>query len=1129
MRLTTKKKKKKKSETFFSFFFVFVSSLVSCYFSPCLAMKTKKGKSHSSTARTAEVDSCSNQSRGNAFSFIKNRLFQSGSSSSSSINNNIGGAKTSSHSNKSPRASSSSTRLNNQSIAIHDSHGNKDDDAPLSKSFEEQSTSDLKTNKPARPMSMMGMEGLELIQFDSSRKKNSTTEKRASLIIIKEGYLFKKTDFKPFHKQTKLDRGWKLYKVILRGHKLYLYKVASESPLRSLFPSPKDAAYQTNNASSSSAVKTAARMPSNMKPVKSDFDRQAQEVLFSRSIITQAAVFMELNQVSLQPFQQVHLITTQDGYLYVCSRPESPSQLWKIESKLAISNLRLDFIEYSDTSCSDHLHSKGHLLFNISYVNRPSILGFYSTQYRDSGQAWVSSFQSQTESSRKPGFPLEEEDLVSSRSGGSTSHEEWDDSIVGRMYDATQKDFDLIRKDRAGVVQVQGGTLEALILELLTTVDDEFIDVFLTTYSTFTTGSHLMTTIAHYAEKPGKKDRLLDLMTIWCQRFSLDVMGEVATKMMAILDTISADERALRVKELVLNTVAENSNFLKSLPLSDCIEQQVENIAAYDAMDGKRRDSVNLSNLFITGLTPEVFLILDPTSFAEQVYIFHISQHQQYQQIILNPLSYLPKPQSPVQMLNSLLFTTASPHFLTKLIRSHILIDSQQQEQKAGLLIRSELLEHWIHVGLRLIDLGDMTGWCAVAMGVCSVGIVRLRETWKAVDRSLVKIVQEQWAIILTEHGLFNQNKWSDEWNSDIIFKFAQVLDVDNLKLRQHTGTPSLPFFGTIRQSVDCLKRRINRSFGPGIINFDECRLIHNAIKSGLDDWSEIGQGKPDLKGACVGLPVVAPLQSFFEHSVTDLTSVPHDFKYLQECSLACEPKIFGQCYDRRKFSGHHQGGSDVSPPSSSSLIFPELLCSYRLVDLISIMNDSFDTGANSPSGISQGSSTFVKTHPRKRGKNSSIRSLRSFLDDSQSTKSSLTKNNLRSLQYLPITSSSSYSSLLNGSSPTTLDLSSPSKDSNRKAFRRRTYSFPSGNPNTPPGKNDIDSDHTKTWLGSLISNRYHRTYSTKTLIDTHRRNKSYSGASGEIVLSVQQGELIFKASALLTNDKPGDKGSFFF
>ncbi|KAI8885416.1 hypothetical protein K501DRAFT_322491 [Backusella circina FSU 941] len=687
------------------------------------------------------------------------------------------------------------------------------------------------------------------------------------------------------------------------------------------------------------------------------------------------------------------------------------------------------------------------------------------------------------------------------------------------MYDATQKDFDLIRKDRAGVVQVQGGTLEALVLELLTTKDDAFIDVFLTTWSTFTTGSHLMMTMSPYAEKPEKKDRLLDLIMVWCKHFSLDVMGDVATRMIAILDKVLTDERARTVKDLVLKTVTENSEFLKSLPSPDHHEQQqVENIAAYDITEGKRRDSVNLSNLIITGLTPDVFLIVDPTSFAEQIYIFHISQYHQYQQIILNSLSYLPKPQSPVQMLNSLLFTTASPHFLTKIIRSHILIDSQQQEQKAGLLIRSQLLEHWIHVGLRLMELGDMTGWCAVAMGVCSVGIVRLRETWKAVDRTLVKIVQEQWAKILTEHGLFNQNKWSDEWSSDVIFKFAQILDVDDLKLRQNTDTPSLPFFGTLRQSVDCLKRRINRSFGPSIINFDECRLIHDTIKSSLGHWSDTCAGKPVLEGAPVGFPVVAPLQSFFEHSVTDLTSVPHDLKYLQECSLACEPKIFGQGYDRR--------GSDVSPPSSSSLVFPELLYNYRLLDLICIMNDSSDTGANTSSGgsSSQGSSTFVKTHPRKRGKNSSIRSLRSFLDDNQSNKSSLTKNNLRSLQHLPITSSSSYSSLLNGSCPTTLDPSSPPKGSNRKAFRRRTYSFPSGNPSIPPGKNDIESDHTKTWIGSFISNRYHSTYSTKTLIDTHRRNKSYSGGSGEIVLSVQQGELIFKASALLTKDKSEDK-----
>lgn len=519
-------------------------------------------------------------------------------------------------------------------------------------------------------------------------------------------------------------------------------------------------------------------------------------------------------------------------------------------------------------------------------------------------------------------------------------------------------------------------------------------------------------------------------------------------------------------------------------------EDQVENITSYDE-DGKHRDSINLSNLLITGLTPAVFLMIDPTSFAHQIYLFHLAKHRQFKDDLLNPLSYLPRPQVSVQISNSLLFTTAAPHFLAKLIRNHILIDTQHQsdqdETEDCLLLRSRLLAHWIRIGAQLLVMGDMTGWSAIAMGICSVGIVRLRETWKLVDRALVHQVQTTWVSILADYGLFAQTMWFDE--APFITK---VLDVNDLHPDMNVQG-SLPFFGTIRQSVDRLRKHSNKLLSPNIVNFEECQRIYDIITRSLNQYNyrTSFDAPPQLPVA------VNPLQSFFEHSVTDLMSVPHDYKYLQECSLACEPRIFGQGFDRRKFSGRQSSttstttiNSDVAPPSLNSLVFPAILDSCSLLE-------------TPPDAQRQGET--LKTRPLKLTTNSSFRSLRSLLDDTPTNK-----------KIKPYYSSASQ------------DVISPPRVVNRKAFRRRTYSFPPGNSTTANNNSSntktssrydlsLEEENNRTWLGSLVSSKHNKTYSTKALIEAHRKNRAAQyGQNGEALLSVHNGELVFKATALL-------------
>ncbi|RHZ79469.1 hypothetical protein Glove_144g105 [Diversispora epigaea] len=74
-------------------------------------------------------------------------------------------------------------------------------------------------------------------------KKNiNTSMKRSSSMsnvpIIKEGYLNKRIDFDT--KSISTSRGWKVYRVILKGSKLYFYRPPSEAVLRTFFPNNKD-------------------------------------------------------------------------------------------------------------------------------------------------------------------------------------------------------------------------------------------------------------------------------------------------------------------------------------------------------------------------------------------------------------------------------------------------------------------------------------------------------------------------------------------------------------------------------------------------------------------------------------------------------------------------------------------------------------------------------------------------------------------------------------------------------------------------------------------------------------------------------------------------------------------------
>ncbi|KAJ2374639.1 hypothetical protein GGI05_007258, partial [Coemansia sp. RSA 2603] len=75
------------------------------------------------------------------------------------------------------------------------------------------------------------------------QQQSARSSAGASVPPTREGYLSKKTDINPSTSlASALSRGWKVYRVVLKGAKLFFYKPPSESEMRAMFPEETAAA-----------------------------------------------------------------------------------------------------------------------------------------------------------------------------------------------------------------------------------------------------------------------------------------------------------------------------------------------------------------------------------------------------------------------------------------------------------------------------------------------------------------------------------------------------------------------------------------------------------------------------------------------------------------------------------------------------------------------------------------------------------------------------------------------------------------------------------------------------------------------------------------------------------------------
>jgi hypothetical protein len=683
---------------------------------------------------------------------------------------------------------------------------------------------------------------------------------------------------------------------------------------------------------------------------------------------------------------------------------------------------------------------------------------------------------------------------------------------------------------------IQGGTVNELFRELLRIRKDysetgyvEFVRAFLLTYPLFTTSSELIASLKRElgasASDPESgecaKKRAYQITQIWCEDFKADVVGEVAT---GLLDTLDMDlwkhdpdltsaitlEAVSELKKMVLTAVDENAvNYGTSISLeTEILSYDVGANTVIKASDlyhsdkkNRGSDTIDVSNLLNTGFTPTSFLQMDPAEFARQLYLFHKSSYRTYKARLMNPLCYIPQSLPSTTTPMHLLFTTSSPHFITNLVNQHILIDSHQMGDNRSyeLILRAMLIEHWIRVGEELMEIGDMCGWCAIAVSICSFAILRLKQSWKFVNQDLVERVQNIWSAVLTQSNMFSTDIWVDDWQHYSTRGDLNVLDtaLTGIKFRnpqfQHIDlhySNGVPFFGVIRQFVERLRRHVNRYLNtetnpkenePPIVNFEKYWSIYDTVWCSLQRYQSVQKQEDDDQVTNLSIVPVGPLQAFFEHTHVNLLSVPNDYNVLQECSLECEPKPFllgGSIQSQQKWKAFNES---VASSSSWILSFPQLVSTIKLSDTL--------TGIFHPSSVRNMKIFQPLPAPR------TSRSKKFTMQDTIQEADGIERGNES-----------------RGTSTSSM------QESNRSRNRKRTYSFPSARSISELGLDSSLSaveymeSNSRSWVNP---ENYKK---TPVVSKSPFHAISHVGAFGEKLLSVRDGELILQID--VTNDK---------
>ena len=199
-----------------------------------------------------------------------------------------------------------------------------------------------------------------------------------------------------------------------------------------------------------------------------------------------------------------------------------------------------------------------------------------------------------------------------------------------------------------------------------------------------------------------------------------------------------------------------------------------------------------ISGLAEQGLTGSVLVQIPAETVAEQLFIFHLKYL-----VAVDPaqdMSLLLDRAASQRFRSPLVFSQQSPHFLTRLVYTHVLgLDAPEAAYDVSL--RASFLARWIEIGQSLKGRGDLAGFLAIATALLSIPILRLKETWTDVDADLRNIVIRDWSPMMKELHRRDLGTESNSWTAHVLTPDLKREDLDSYLV--------IPYYGDICTALE--------------------------------------------------------------------------------------------------------------------------------------------------------------------------------------------------------------------------------------------------------------------------------------------------------------------------------------
>ena len=349
--------------------------------------------------------------------------------------------------------------------------------------------------------------------------------------------------------------------------------------------------------------------------------------------------------------------------------------------------------------------------------------------------------------------------------------------------------------DENGIV---GGSVSAICLHILSipgstvTELDEDTRIFCSTIGFWAPVEVVIVEMTKIASQRDVHARVEAIARFWCNN-TPRLFWEEGSKD-AILTLI--EEGVSRLDSLrgrsLSNSIVEADKKFKGLlhPFAEMAPDSAQRVSYLWRV--LRIDDIEASALSEQGLTGNVLLRIPADVLAEQLYIFHLKYL-----IAVDPstdISLLLDRSASHRCRSPLVFSQSSPHFLTRLVYTHILgLDSS--EAVTDVSMRAKYLTRWIEIGQLLKTKGDLAGFLAITTALLSMPLLRLKETWTDVDSELRTMVIRDWSPMMRELHRRELGQEGGNWTAHVLTPDLTQQDLDSHLV--------IPYYGDICTALD--------------------------------------------------------------------------------------------------------------------------------------------------------------------------------------------------------------------------------------------------------------------------------------------------------------------------------------